>query len=437
MRQSVTAALERLALILGCLTVAWGPLAQGSTFGWGMSGLVLLGCLTLAATLLAMASRGSVQVANPWWVGAAAAFLAWVWASTGWAADQWEAFRWAGVWTAVIGTAFSMHVLGTSKRRQMAVLTTMILTGMAALVVAYLQTHGIFVPGFEHYPGTGPKLVTGPYFNPSHFSGFLIPMAALITSLILFTRPHIHTLALVGALLALHVMNLKTDSSSIPAVLLSTGLPFLIWAWVKSKWAGAVLTAFAVSSVIACAAFFTTPNGQDLFKANQARLGIHRQWSSFLHERRAVWRYGSEIWRDAPLSGLGVGQFALETARYRAPERAVGARMDRKNVNYAHNDVLQITSELGGVGILLFSVVFTLSVTSRLSSSTLRPAIEATWLTTLGLIPPLLFSGIYDAHVTAIPGTGVFIFALLGLGMSRVLVSAPQNSDLKHSGLIP
>lgn len=409
MRGPGIAWLERLALILGCVTLIWGPLAQGSTFGWGMSGLVVLGCLTVTATLLAMVSRGRVQVANPWWVGAAAAFLAWVWASTSWAADQWEAYRWAGVWTAVLGTSVSMHVLATSGRRRIAVLTAMILTGMAALVIAHLQTRGIFMPGFEHYPGVGSRLVTGPYFNPSHFSGFLIPVAALISTLILFTRPHLHTFALLGLLIILHAINLKTDSSSIPAVLLATGLPFLMWTWTKNRWAGATVTAFALGAVIAGTAFFNTSKGQEWFKANQAQMGIHRQWDSFLRERRAVWRYGREMWRDAPSHGLGIGQFATETPRYRASERQVGSDMDRKSVNYAHNDVLQVASELGSVGLILLIFL----VLSIFCPPIKRAKEGVFWITACTSFLSLIFSGIYDAHITVIPSTSLFFMMSL------------------------
>lgn len=412
MRPRLAAVLEGLALALACLTVMWGPLAQGSTFGWGMSGLVLLGCLTLAVTLLALGTRGQVRVSNPWWLAAALAFLAWVWASTGWAPYKWEAFRWAGVWTAVIGTAVSLHLLARTRRRQMVVLTVMVLTGAAALALAYLQTRGVFVPGFEYYPGAGTRVVTGPYFNPSHFSGFLIPVAALVTSLILFTRPHLHTLALAGLLVALHWLNLKTDSSSIPAVLLATGLPFLVWVWTKSRWVGATLTALAVGTAVAGAAFFASPQGQEVFKVNQARIGLHRDWDSFLQQRRAVWRYGQDMWKEQPTQGVGIGQFASEAPRYRAPERGISAGMDRKNVNYTHDDYLQIAADLGSVGLVLFAGLVFLP----LAGSTSNVASLTWW----GAVPALLFAGIYDAHTTAIPGTAAFVLAFLGIAAGKV-----------------
>ncbi|GBF06703.1 lipid A core-O-antigen ligase-like enzyme [Deinococcus aerius] len=424
MRLRLAAVLEGLALALACLTVMWGPLAQGSTFGWGMSGLVLLGCLTLAVTLLALSVRGQVRVSNPWWLAAALAFLAWVWASTGWAPYKWEAFRWAGVWTAVIGTAVSLHLLARTRRRQMVVLTVMVLTGAAALALAYLQTRGVFVPGFEYYPGAGTRVVTGPYFNPSHFSGFLIPVAALLTSLILFTRPHLHTLALAGLLVALHWLNLKTDSSSIPAVLLATGLPFLVWVWTKQRVVGSILTALALISALAVGVFFLQPAGQQWFAAHQQQMGLHRDWGSFLAQRRATWRYGREMWRQHPLTGVGIGQLSSESPIYRGPERQIGEGIDRGTVNYAHSDSLQLLAELGlpGLGITLLTLL--LPLFGRHPNS-----VTLVWWTT---IPAVLFVGLFDAHATAIPGTAAILFALGSLAAvrraTRTVVAQPTSA---------
>lgn len=411
MRPRIATLLEGLALALACLTLAWGPLAQGSTFGWGMSGLTVLGSLTFAVTLLALGTRGQVRISNPWWLLAALAFLAWVWASTGWAPYRWEAFRWAGVWTGVLGTALSLHLLATTRARQAVVLTVMVLTGAAALALAYLQTRGVFVPGFEYYPGAGPKLVTGPYFNPSHFSGFLIPVAALVTSLILFTRPHLHTLALVGLLVALHGLNLKTDSSSIPAVLLATGLPLLVWVWTKSRWVGAVLTALALSGTLAAGALFLQPSGQQWFAAHQQQLGLHRDWSSFLMQRRATWRYGWEMWRQHPLTGVGIGQLASESAHYRAAERQAGQGIDHGTVNYAHNDGLQLLAEVGVPGLVFALLTLLLPLVRRYSNL----AMFIWWAT----VPAVLFVGLFDAHATAIPGTAAILFAISSLAAVR------------------
>lgn len=410
-RERTASLLEWLALTVACLTVAWGPLAQGSTFGWGLSGLTLMGCLTITLTLITLGVRGRVNITNPWWLGSALLFLGWIWLSTTWAPYQWEAHRWAGVWTAVIGTAVSLHLLTSTRARQWVVLGSMVLTGSAALTLAYLQTQGTAVPGFEYYPGTGPELVTGPYFNPSHFSGYLIILAGLSTGLLLFTRLHLHSLALIALLVALHWLNLKTDSSSIPAVLLATVTPLLVWVWTKHRVTGATLTALALTAGISGAAYFTTPDGQATFKANQEKLGISRDWQSFIQQRQAVWRYGEDMWKQHPIQGVGIGQFQEQAVYYRKVEREVQTGMDSKKINYAHNDLLQIASELGSVGVLLF--LFTLFMTVIGRDLPFAAPI------TIALLLPLLLAGVYDAHLSAIPGTAVVMIAIMGLAAFR------------------
>jgi O-antigen ligase len=434
-RQRAATLLERLALTVACLSLAWGPLAQGSTFGWGQSGLVLLGVLTSTFALLSLGVRGRLILSGPsssvsvLWTGAALTFLLWVWASVLWAPYTAEAVRWAGVWTAVLGTALTLLALATTQRRQLVVLSVLVLTGAASLGMAYLQTRGVLLPGFVAYPGVGPGLVSGPYFNPSHFSGSLIALAALLTSLLLFTRPQLHTALLLGLLAALHWFDFKTDSSSIPAVLLATALPLLVWVWTRSRRLGAVLSVLALGGALTVGGLFFTPQGQATFAQVQARIGIHRDWNSFLLQRRAVWHYGQAMWAAHPLLGAGAGQFRSEAPRFRRPERQVGSSMDRAAVNYAHNDALQLASELGLPGVLLVAGLLGLPLFSR-KQTNLRRVTRLSWWAAL---PALLLSGLYDAHLTAVPGTMILVFGLAALAVGRSGAAAKLSAQM-HTG---
>ncbi len=91
--------LEGLALTAALLTIVWAPLYEGSTFGTGMMGLTVLGCVTALLTLASLLVRGSLPVRNPVWLIGALLLLSWVWASTTWAPYPLEAQRWAGVIT--------------------------------------------------------------------------------------------------------------------------------------------------------------------------------------------------------------------------------------------------------------------------------------------------------------------------------------------------
>ncbi|GHF42577.1 hypothetical protein GCM10017781_18610 [Deinococcus metalli] len=400
-----------LTLLLAGVTVAWAVLAQGSTGGWGLDGLAALGSVTVLSAVLAASVRGRWPTTHPAWTLAAAALLVWIWLSTTWGPDHWQALRWAGAWTAIVGAAVCVHGFADTPTRRRAVLGGVIATGAAALLLAGLQLRGVGVPGFAYYPGAGPALLTGPYFNPSHFSGLLIPVAALLSSALLFTRPGWFTPLLLALLVALHVADFRTDSSSIPAVLLATVLPGVVWLWRRSPRGGALLTAALLTAALGTGTYFLSPAGQAQFAARQSAIGLSNSWTRFLTGRQAVWRYGREMWAASPVTGVGVGQFVREAPRFRAEERRVGANIDRQLVNYAHNDTLQMAAETGAVGAALYWLTLLLPLTSR--SGRLA---ALTWWSAL---PALAFAGLYDAHLTAIPGTAAVAFTLLGLAAQR------------------
>lgn len=412
---------ELLALGIALLTIAWGPLAQGSTPWWGQAGLTLLGLATWMVTLIALSLRGRVVTVRPIWLMAILGFLGWIWLSTLWAPYKLEGYRLAGVWTAVLGVALTLHLLVTTARRQTAALTVLVLTAAGALALAYLQTRGFLVPGFHYYPGAGPTLVTGPYFNPSHFSGYLIPVAAVLTSLLLLTRPHLHSLVLIGLLVLLHWMNFKTDASSIPAVLLATLTPLLVWIWTKNRILGRTLLALEVVVVAVGVPAFLSPQGQAFFASHRQLIGLNNSWDQFLQGRRAVWRYGLEVWKAHPLEGAGSGQFLSESPRYRVSELESGSVVESMSVNYAHNDLLQIASEFGGVGVLFFVLILILPLWTR------RGGLGA--LIWWSALPPLLVSGIYDAHLSVIPGTMMTAFTLIALATVDTKRSIKHDSS--------
>ncbi|WP_045233998.1 O-antigen ligase family protein [Deinococcus pimensis] len=423
MRARLSSALEVLALIVALLAVAWGPLAQGSTFWWGMAGLTLLGSTALALALVAASVRGRATVGQPLWVLAAVAFLGWIWASTTWAADTIEAQRWAGVWTCVIGTALALHLTATTRARQNAVLSVTLLTAGAAVVVGVMQARGVTVPGFQALDGTPEKYLTGPYFHPSHFSGYLIMPAALVSTILLCTRPGWHTLPLLALGAGVQVLNLHTDGSSIPAVMLAALLPLVVWAYTKRVWFGVLLTVLAVAGGLSVGWLLETPQGQAQFAAYKDRVGIKSQsLEGFLEIRHAIHYFPYQVWKAHPERGVGVAQFPTEFSPYRRAKNTVPGSVDQLFVNYAHSDYYQILAELGTPGLALFLLT--------LLTSVLRGARDVAALAWSSALLALAFTGFYDSHLTAIPGTMLAAFALGGVPSlptrrARVLEQAP------------
>lgn len=399
-------------MMLACLTLAWGPLAQGSTFEWGLSGLILLGSCTTLAGLLSVALRGQIYLRNPRWAAAAVLLLGWIWASTFWAPYHLEAQRWAGAWTAILGVVLTLHALATTARRHTAVVVTLLLTSGAAVSLALLQQRGTMLPGFIHLSGVPEAFLTGPYYHPSHLSGYLISAAALCGVVLLCTRPGWHTLPVAALAGGIQYVNLHTDSSSGPAVILAAGTPLLVWAWTKRPVVGAVLAGLSLCGAAAVLGLLTTPWGQQVFAGFQHRIGIGQNLLTFVQIRRAVHRFAVEMWRDHPLLGAGVGQWVSEYQQYR---HAVGHSpilkyVDGMFVNYAHNDYLQMLAELGVVGLVLFLAVLLLNVPGR-GGKRGNLARLAWW----AALPIYLFTALYDGHLTVVQGTALVAFALAAM----------------------
>jgi tetratricopeptide (TPR) repeat protein len=91
------------------------------------------------------------------------------------------------------------------------------------------------------------------------------------------------------------------------------------------------------------------------FGAEQAALDPAREgvrYTSVQH-RRAIWLNTFAMWRDAPVLGVGAGNHDVVYPAYAwsaAPDRIFG---ERSQLDFAHNDYLQVLSELGLVGALL------------------------------------------------------------------------------------
>lgn len=399
-------ALRALALSLLILGALWAPLAHGSTYGTGQDGLIILGCLTGTTALLstrgarAIGSRAPLHLDR--FSAVALLLLAWTWLSVLWAAQTYDAVHSASTWTGVLLLSLSARWLPRTPQER-GVITGALLSAAGLTVgLALLQRAGVELPLYAR-----PDLSTlsGPYFNPSHLSGYLIGTAALSVTLLLH-RPGWARYPLLALLTGTEFVNLHTDSSSIPAVLLASALPVLVWVWTRNRNAGLTLTVLGVLVFSLGAAGFVTPAGQALFARVQTRVGITRPWSTFFTLRQAVWHFGIEMTRNHPLTGVGTGQFQLESPRYRRPERQVRTGMDRGSVNYAHSDALQMSAELGLPGALLFALLLLAPLRRGQSVATL-----AWW----AACPALLFAGLYDAHLTAIPGTATGMLILAGL----------------------
>jgi hypothetical protein len=418
--------LENNAWVLAVLVAVLAPLANGGLATWSMPAIAFFGTLSFVLTLLTVALGRTPRAVSGVWLGCAVALYAWIMLSTTWAGNPLEAQRWAGLWMGILGSAIGIHVWGQSKARHVWVLSGLIVGLIFSLTVAFLQQRGIFLPFLDtvyRNPQSPFFLITGPYYNPSHFAGYLLPIAAVLSTLILFCRFSWYTPIFVGLQGILLYLTLKTDGSSIPMVILAVLMPILVWIWRKNRMIGILLSILGLGLFAFGFYLITNPAGQVIFDHYRKIVGLSNSAQAFLECRYNVFETAQKIWASHTWQGVGVGQFFWESDLYRVVAKGNPCPSTALSIlNYAHNDYYQMGTELGRVGWLLF-LGLQLSSVIR----TPRSLAELSWL---AAFVPLMITGLFDSHQTAIPGTMAVIYALSALKLPK---SQPSKESPKES----
>ena len=159
--------------------------------------------------------------------------------------------------------------------------------------------------------------------------------------------------------------------------------------------------------------------------------------STAIGAREFMSRVALEMWRSAPVLGVGIGEFWVESAKFGGPERPYGI----VNEN-AHNNFLQVLAEEGLVGLIALLVVlatlFTVGFRTAQSPFTrfLATGIVVFVLTWLGGHPLLLaeagfafwlLAGVLSG-LTSPPSVGEWRI-LLVLAAAAVLITGPVRAD--------
>ena len=241
-------------------------------------------------------------------------------------------------------------------------------------------------------------------------------------ALFLFSRLGWKTL-LFAALSILLVVNLAL-SYSWGSVAFGVGVIFLIIMRIRVSKRRVLATAIAICGLLlfvlmgALVMLGPTPQlTQNTWAARYTRMAEIANPSVFIR----LFMYGKTIplVLDHPLLGTGPGTFIYAFTQYR-PVQRIGLW------NYAHNDYLQIASEMGliGLGAFLFLVITALTkgFKARKSTSNFNKAII---LGALAGILSILTHGFFDGNLSILPANILYFYVVIG-----VLVSSTLNS--KH-----
>ena len=335
-------------------------------------------------------------------------------------------------------------------------LTTAILfTSLILGVYGLLQYFHIL----ELTPRVTPLRVSSTYYNSNHYAGYLAMVTPIPVALFLFS-PLSWKTPLYATLSILLIINLAL-SYSWGSVAFGIAVIFLIIMRIRQSKRKVLATAVALVVLVFFALLGALVMLGPTPQLPQATLGerytrMAQIANPSLFGRLFMYKKTIPLILDHPLLGTGPGTFIYAFTRYRPP----GLNLFW---NYAHNDYLQIASEMGFSGLTFFLIFVIISLVKGLSgigkstlsfnktndttmhtknqtnqtnqmnqmnqtNQTNQTAILGAWT---GILAALLHS-ILDGNLSVVPANALHFYVLLGvlMGSFRYCKSGKRELNL-------
>ncbi len=244
-------------------------------------------------------------------------------------------------------------------------LLIIIIIGFCFGIYGILQYFGI---DFSFWAGNVRRQrVMGLFGNVNYFAEYLIFPLSLTVGLILSKNKSYNKLFLFLAMISMGLTLLFTFTrGSYLAIVLTITVMLLLYfksaanAQIKDSYKRIILL-FLLLAIVALALIYIphplNRNNTTLEKL-RSRVTIETLTSSNSILRRiAIWKCTQMMIKDYPILGSGLGTYAYHTLKYQAEFFAIGNNRDiypHGKAVQAHNEYLQLWSELGAIGLLIF-----------------------------------------------------------------------------------
>jgi len=289
----------------------------------------------------------------------------------------------------------------------------MLTAGTIAGIYGIFQYFDIFLPLLPHNPHDSRVMST--YYNANHYAGFLVMVTPLAISFFLFSRSWWKIL-IFGLLSVLLVANLAL-SFSLGNFAFGASMIFLLLVIIWSKkWeiltrrilpavAGFLILAFFVMLI-------TSPlvSRYPLTKRYYEMLNLVKQ--DLTHGRFLIWGSGLKILSDHLFSGVGLGLFSLVFSKYRPVNFT-------RFVNYAHSDYIQISSDMGIVGLGIYLIIIIALLLKGLKA--LKQTNQYNQAMVIGVMTALfgaIIRSLWDSNLFMLQSLSIYFFLLMGILMS-------------------
>jgi len=244
-------------------------------------------------------------------------------------------------------------------------LLTIIIVGLAMSIYGILQYMGI---DFEFWEGNvGRQRVMGLFGNVNYYAEYLILPLSLTIGLVLARNTIFNRLLLVIAFIVMASALLLTFTRGSYLAIAIT-IPVILFLYFKSSankqnkiFYKKIILYFILLAIIALAIIYIPHplNREDTTLGKlRSRVTIESLTSgSSVLRRLATWNFTWIMIEDYPILGSGIGTYGYHSLKYQADFFAQGDNREIYPHGFAvqaHNEYLQLWSELGIIGLLIF-----------------------------------------------------------------------------------
>lgn len=244
------------------------------------------------------------------------------------------------------------------------IISTVIIVGTALGIYGIFQYNDIDFPFWASSGGR--QKVFGLFGNAGYFAGYIIlPLSLAIPLFFVSKNRNRKILLLIGILAMVTTLIVTFTRSSYLALGVSLLFMFLLFLLSRGKSflkENKKLFIFLLIVVILAVSIFIIPTPLNepgtAISQIKGRISLTRLISDFSSGRRAaIWKFTGMMINDHPILGSGIGTYKYNTFRYQAKFFEQG---DNRSIyaygfaDKAHNEYLQLWSELGTIGLAIF-----------------------------------------------------------------------------------
>jgi O-antigen ligase len=340
----------------------------------------------------------------------------------------------------------------STKERLLSLSKFLTIFGLCLAVFALIQyfTWNGNLYWFREMPFLGGEKVSGPFVNRNHFAGFLeliipLPIALIITGAVRQNRGFFAFAAIMMSIAVIASLSRGGMISLVCALLftffigfiyrrrlserdqVSAGKSYLQKSRLTEALAGLVIAASITGAVIIGTIWIGSDRVIDRL-TNNSLFSEEEKAPTFEDSRGWIWKNSLNIFYSNPVTGVGLGAFETAYPKY-------SENNETSIVNRAHNDYLQILTDMGAAGAVIalwFIGIFVFNLALFLRRD-FDPVSAGIALGSAGGVFSLLIHSIFDFNLQILSNALLFlvltaVFTRLVSGKAAGSIEKPAKS---------